>query len=467
MSKVQHLSVFPAEILAHICSLIGSDIEYLARVDSFFLNFCRPWILRGRYNVIRDRNDCMIPRVLRDVLKDPNIIPYFDRLEFSWHHFFITVTSNDCQALIKENMDLYEDAVRRLIPEVAQDKWIEHISIFNDDALKALLVLSVPNLRSIDWDLHTNYESQRNAPEGAGTHFFFEYLRITAENRDTRPAIGLKEISIHSDWAHHTGDFVQLDEITELLTLPDLQKISLSDFRGDDYELAALPSYGSSLQTLELRHNFMNSLALQNFLSPISALKSLTCEVEKSDGNWSTGDDEPYIILEAIESTCAPTLEVLCLAGNEYEFSDFDEQPDTLPTLRKFNNLTQFIVSAQILSQNFRFQSEVIEAWMIENDLVEDFTSDLPQPNLGTLMPPNLTVLEIRGCIDMHNAGDLGKALLDLLDAKESQIPEERIAKLERIHLNVTEFSNADWESEVRSRCETLSIEFLVPIKKT
>ncbi|RDW56954.1 hypothetical protein BP5796_13021 [Coleophoma crateriformis] len=471
MSKVHHLSAFPVETLANICSLIGSDIKNLARVDSFFLNFCRPWILRSRYNVVRDRNDCMIPRVLRDVLKDPSVIPYINRLEFWCHYVCDSVPSDDCQALIKENTDLYGDAVRRLIPEDAQDKWIEHISIFNDDALKALLILSLPNLESVDWSLHSNYNYMNDASEGAETHFFFEYLRITADNRDTRPAIGLKEISIYSAWACDTGNFLQLDDITELLTLPSLQKISLSEVRGDNEELVALPSYSSPLQTLELRSSFLNSLALQNFLSPISALKSLTCEVGKPDGNWSTGDEAPYIMLEVIESTCAQTLEVLHLAGHEYEFYDFDEQPDTLPTLRKFNNLTQFIVTAAILSQNFRFQSDLIEEDLIEedlieDDLIEDSPNSLPQPNLGTLMPPNLTVLEIRGCIDSVHAEDLGKALLDLLDAKESQIPEERIAKLEKIHLNVTHFSNADWESEVRLRCETLGIEFLVTIKK-
>ena len=62
--------------------------------------------------------------------------------------------------LIHENLDLYDQAIRKVIPEKLQEKWIQAILMVNDEPLIGLLILHCPLLETIDWEVNLMYETR-------------------------------------------------------------------------------------------------------------------------------------------------------------------------------------------------------------------------------------------------------------------------------------------------------------------
>ncbi|KAL8924379.1 MAG: hypothetical protein Q9172_002726 [Xanthocarpia lactea] len=327
-------------------------------------------------------------------------------------------TGNEESIDTKAAGDDMPDLLHLLQPMSVSDR-DELLKGHNKDALMALLVQAIPNLKIMNLVI----------PSGQANIFTKVVERVAAVRTDpqARPPIQtFSRLQVVINSRHVQGPSMNTDLLYHYIRLPAIRQICMQCVDSSDstesqqFPLAML-EYGScpTVEHLELRENKINAKDLKGMLAACSNLRTFVFEV------YYYGDNSPKELTEQLRESLSAKTETLENLWLDHEGDETYSEGRmggliTSPSLTGFRKLKNLKVGMCVFFGH----------WWDGTDEPTHATQDamVELPDLGKILPESLETLYIMNTF--YRVKVLIKALHNLLSVKQIYLPNLREIKL-------------------------------------
>ena len=313
----------------------------------------------------------------------------------------------------KTQFTMFKEALPQHVLPAKLDSWIQELESGNEDPVISLLLILLPNIRSMKLEGAPSMRQQRLRDV---------IVRIKEDCKVDTPVLHrLERVNMqHYDEAHL--DMTRSIDFAFFLTLSSLKSLhGQSIFTGNDSRpFSSLPPDSSSVTELSLTMCNFSLNQLEDLFRGLKSLKKFCFVHEDSEFNFATALWDPAGICKLLLEHAKQTLEVLVLRSKDKPIVLLEP----IASLRDFNVLKELTLSLPLF--------EIGQSW--------DWWA-YPSRHLAHELPESLQEINFQD-IEIGHYRLQRDAVRDLVHCKPQRLP-----RLEKVCL----CARLEWEVEVPS----------------